>query len=140
MGCINSTNINKTFIIEPLSLSGGAPTLSGCTGVYTNNLISCSGDTSISLGSGIINVNGPLSADSVNANFYLSGGTNLLDIFNDTDSFITGGTYDNSSDEITLSFNNQPPIIITGITDYFITGGTYSDSTIEFYAVASTWS
>lgn len=53
MSCTNNTsNINKTFIIEPLSLTGGSPTLTACTVVYTNKVESCSGDTEILLTSG----------------------------------------------------------------------------------------
>ena len=47
MGCKgNSPNINKTFIIEP---GEDNPIVSACTFVYTNEVISCSGDTSIKL-------------------------------------------------------------------------------------------
>lgn len=53
MSCIgNSSDINQTFIIEPLSLTGGSPTISACTAVFTNELVSCDGDATISLGSG----------------------------------------------------------------------------------------
>lgn len=53
MSCTNnSSNINKTFIIEPLSVTGGAPTLTACTVVYTNKVESCSGNTEILLTSG----------------------------------------------------------------------------------------
>ena len=49
--CGNSS-INTTFIIEPLSITGGSLTLSACTAVYTNELISCSGDSIVYLSSG----------------------------------------------------------------------------------------
>lgn len=53
MSCQNNTsNINKTFIIEPLSVTGGSPSISACTVVYTNKVESCSGDTEILLTSG----------------------------------------------------------------------------------------
>ena len=53
MSCSNtSSNINQTFIIEPLSITGGSPTLSACTTMFTNLVESCSGDTTISLTSG----------------------------------------------------------------------------------------
>ena len=53
MSCIgNSSDINQTFIIEPLSLTGGSPTITACTAVFTNEIVSCSGDTTITLGSG----------------------------------------------------------------------------------------
>ena len=54
--CGNSS-INKTFIIEPLSVSGGTPTITACTAVYTNEVVSCSGDSVIQLGSGTTTFN-----------------------------------------------------------------------------------
>ena len=50
--CGNSGNINKTFIIEPLSVTGGTPTISACTAIFTNKIVSCSGNTEILLTSG----------------------------------------------------------------------------------------
>lgn len=52
MNSCNPSDINQTFIIEPLSLTGGTPVISACTAVYTNELISCDGDAIITLGSG----------------------------------------------------------------------------------------
>ena len=53
MSCANSSgNINKTFIIEPLSVTGDASTVTACTVVYTNKVESCSGDTEILLTQG----------------------------------------------------------------------------------------
>lgn len=38
----NTSDVNQTFIIEPLSLTGDTtPIISACTAVYTNRLISC---------------------------------------------------------------------------------------------------
>lgn len=50
--CGHSNSINRTFIIEPLELTGGTPVISACTSIYTNELVSCSGDTVIQLTSG----------------------------------------------------------------------------------------
>jgi len=47
----------------------------------------------------------------------------------DTNTFITGGTYDDSTDVITLTRNDSVTIDITGVTDTFTTGGTYDDNT-----------
>ncbi len=53
MSCSNnSSSINQTFIIEPMSLTGGTPVISACTAIYTNTIISCSGDSEIILGTG----------------------------------------------------------------------------------------
>ena len=50
MSCSSNSNISQTFIIEP---SGGSePIISACTAVYTNLVISCSGDSQIHLSSG----------------------------------------------------------------------------------------
>ena len=56
--CDSNKNVNKTFIIEPLELTAGTPTISACTTVYSNVLESCSGDTSIQLGTGYVTFNG----------------------------------------------------------------------------------
>jgi hypothetical protein len=50
------SDINETFIIEPLELSGGT-VVSACTAVYTNTVISCSGDSQINLFSGYTEFN-----------------------------------------------------------------------------------
>jgi len=53
MSCIsNSSDINQTFIIEPLVMTADTPTISACTAVYTDLVISCSGDSEIHLSSG----------------------------------------------------------------------------------------
>ncbi len=53
MSCSNnSSSINQMFIIEPMSLTGGTPVISACTAIYTNTIISCSGDAEIILGTG----------------------------------------------------------------------------------------
>ena len=108
MSCNSNTpNINKTFIIEP----GSSSTLSACTAFYTNLVQSCSGDTSLSFGTGIVtfnsNVNGinSFTANTIEATTYLSGGTNILDIVNGNDTFVTGGTFSNVTDSITLTRN-----------------------------------
>ena len=50
------SDINETFIIEPESLSGDT-IVSACTGVYTNTIVSCSGDSQINLFSGVTEFN-----------------------------------------------------------------------------------
>jgi len=37
----NTSDINQTFIIEPLAFTGETPTITACTAVYTNRLVSC---------------------------------------------------------------------------------------------------
>ena len=58
----NSSDINQTFIIEPIFFSSGstAPVISACTAVYTNLIISCDGDAKIDItnsGETIFNTN-----------------------------------------------------------------------------------
>lgn len=129
MSCnANTPNVNKTFIIEPLSITGGSPTLSGCSGVFTNQLISCSGNTIISLGTGIITMNSDLSANTINGSVFLSGGTNLLDIFSTTDYYVTGTTFVNNN----LTLYRNDGVNFSVLIDNFsgITVDTLSANTI----------
>lgn len=48
------SDINETFIIDTENESA---TFSACTGFYTNNIISCSGDSTILLSSGVTEFN-----------------------------------------------------------------------------------
>ena len=53
MSCSNnSSSINQMFIIEPMLITGDTPVVSACTAIYTNTIISCSGDAEIILGTG----------------------------------------------------------------------------------------
>lgn len=49
--CGNS-GINKTFILEPMTTTGGTPVISACTAVFTNKVESCDSNTEILLLSG----------------------------------------------------------------------------------------
>lgn len=69
---------------------------------------------------------------------FLSGTTNgfvLADIssIQGVDSYVTGGTYNQSTDTITLTLNEgKPNVNITGVTDYFTTGATLVGSVAYF--------
>lgn len=53
MSCVNNTaNINETFVIEPMFMTGESATWTACTGVYTNLLASCDGNAEIILSTG----------------------------------------------------------------------------------------
>jgi hypothetical protein len=52
MSCNNNGDINQTIIIEPASGGGTGTTVTACTGVWTNIIYSCSGDSEIHLTSG----------------------------------------------------------------------------------------
>ena len=127
-------DINQTFVVEPLD--NNIPILSACTALYTNNILSCSGDTQIFLGNGVITFDGnlytsnDLTANTINASTYYSGGTNLIDIINLKN--ITGGTFNNTTDTLTLYKQNNSTVVVTGFTDYYTTGATYSNNTFTF--------
>lgn len=127
--CGNSS-INKTIIIEPMTLTGGTPIISACTAIYTNELISCSGDTIIQLTSGStifntdINVNGTISGDT----FY-SGSTDLYNVIlsaiTENDVYVTGGTFSGST--LILTKNDGQSIFST------FTGNTSGDCITDLY-------
>ena len=127
-------DINQTFIIE--SAVDAEPIFSACTALYTTNILSCSGNTSIFLGNGVINFDGSLytnndlSATTINASTYYSGGTNLFDIISDLQ--IVGGTFNSNTDTLTLDKQNGGQVIVTGFTDYYTTGATLIGNTAYF--------
>ena len=129
------SDINETFIIETLDLSG-ATIFTACTGFYSNALVSCSGDTQILMGTGIISFDGNLytndnlTASTINASTFYSGGTNLFNIIDA--STITGGTFDNNVDTLSLFKTNGDVINVTGFTDYYTTGATLIGNTVYF--------
>lgn len=89
----STSDINQTFIIEPLSITGGSPTLSACTALYSNEIISCSGNTNIILSSGYTQ----FSHDIIVNGVYYSGGTNLYNVIvsaiTANDVYVTGATF-----------------------------------------------
>lgn len=129
------SDINETFVIETLDLSG-ATIFTACTGFYSNALVSCSGDTQIIMGTGIISFDGNLytndnlTASTVNASTFYSGGTNLFNIIDA--STITGGTFNNNIDTLSLFKTNGGVITVTGFTDYYTTGATLIGNTVYF--------
>ena len=119
--CDSNKNVNKTFIIEPLELTAGTPTFTACTGVYTSKIIACSGDTSIEIYSGLtLNgytlVNDTLSAVTIDASTIMSGGTNILEIVEASDTFVTGATYDTNNGILTISRNDGVDLTPSGFT------------------------
>jgi hypothetical protein len=125
-----SYNINETFIIQ--TVDNLEPTFTACTGVYSNAILSCSGNTSILLGVGTVSVigdiftNNNINANNITASNYFSGSTQLSDII-DSNS-LTGGTYNGQT--LSLGLKNGSNISISGFTDIFVTGGTYSNGSI----------
>jgi len=113
-------DINQTFVIEPFE--NNLPVLSACTVVYTNFIESCSGDTQIFLGSGIVSINGNLETQIVSATTYFGSGSNLTGI-----PYVTGGTYSNGT--VTFTNNTGGTFNVSGFSTSF-TGGTVSGETI----------
>ncbi len=121
MSSCDESSINKNYIVQ-------TPTdfdiLSACTGFYTNNIYNCTGDT-LTLHSNTV------SANTINSTVYLSGGTNLLDIFGSLDNYTTGATligstaYFDRSDTLsayTLDLSSLD------VNDTYITAFTYDNT------------
>jgi pectin methylesterase-like acyl-CoA thioesterase len=131
----NFSDINETFIVEPI---GAIPSLTACTSVYTDVIIGCSGNTQIFMGSGIITFDGNIytddniTASTINASTFYSGGTNIIDIIKDSVVSITGGTFNDITDTLTLVNNGGNTINVTGFTDYYTTGTTLIGKTVYF--------
>ena len=121
MSSCDESNISKNYIVQ-------SPTdfdiLSACTGFYTNNIYNCTGDT-LTLHSTTV------SANTINATTYLSGGTNILDILVSLDNFTTGSTligstaYFDRTDSLsayTLDLSSLD------VSDTYITAFTYDNA------------
>jgi hypothetical protein len=128
-----SLSINETYIIDS---ADGNDIFSACTALYSNNIISCSGNTTINLGENLIVFNGNTLATIISATTYYGDGSNLTGV-STQDTFVTGGTYSNG----TAVFRNNTggtftvSGFYTGSTtpfDVFVTGGTYNNGTALF--------
>ena len=122
MSSCDESSINKNYIVQTPT---DTDILSACTGFYTNNIYNCTGDT-LTLHSNTV------SANTINSTVYLSGGTNLLDIFGSLDNYTTGATligstaYFDRSDTLsayTLDLSSLD------VNDTFVSGGTYNEGT-----------
>ena len=121
MSSCDESSIKKNYIVQ-------SPTdfdiLSACTGFYTNNIYNCTGDT-LTLHSTTV------SANTVNASVYLSGGTNLLDIFGSLDNYTTGATLVGT--EVVFDRTNLLSAYTLNLStlvdnNTFVTGFTYDDA------------
>ena len=122
MSSCDESSIKKNYIVQ-------SPTdfdiLSACTGFYTNNIYNCTGDT-LTLHSTTV------SANTVNASVYLSGGTNLLDIFGSLDNYTTGATLVGTEvvfDRTNLLSAYTLDLSSLDVNDTFVSGGTYNEGT-----------
>jgi hypothetical protein len=128
-----SLSINETYIIDS---SEWNDIFSACTALYTNNIISCSGNTQINLGDNLIVFNGNTLVTIISATTYYGDGSNLTGI-STQDTFVTGGTYSNGAAEFTNNTGGTFTVsgFYTGTTtpfDVFVTGGTYSNGVATF--------
>jgi hypothetical protein len=119
-----SLSINETFIIEPVD---GVEVYSACTAFYTNNLISCSGNTEIIMGIGGVSTNLAFSA----VTFY-GDGSNLTGI-STQDTYITGGTYSAGTTRLFDSSGNTITIggYFTPSDDIYVSGLTFNTSNYD---------
>ena len=86
-----------------------------------------------------LTVNGTLSATTLDGSILLSGGTNLLTIIEslDTNTFVSGGTYNDTTNKINFSGNSLDTTFDVDLTSLvssvsantFVIAGTYVDST-----------
>ena len=122
---MSNTSINETFIIEGI---GEGPDFSACTAIFSNEIKSCTGNTSINLGENVIVFNGNLLAPSISATTFYGDGSNLTGV-STKDTFVTGGTYNNGT--IIFTNNTGGTFSVSGfsVTTSF-TGGTVTGSTI----------
>jgi len=75
------------------------------------------------------------SANTLSGNTIFSGNTNLSTVINNIASqysgntFVTGGTFNQLTRNLTLNRNDSNNVIITGITDFFTTASTFNNTT-----------
>jgi len=79
MGFDCEINIDKTFILEPILVSGGSATFSACSGVYTSKIVSCDNGNKIDLSvSGETSVNGRFRAELIDDINTVRGGAFVI--------------------------------------------------------------
>ena len=96
---------------------GEAPltaTISAMSGLTINGDLNVTGDTHLAA----------TSATTINASTYYSGGTNLLTIINNKDTYVTGFTYNPASNTFTIKRNQGKPDLTSQLTS--VTGLTIS--------------
>jgi hypothetical protein len=121
MSSCDESNIKKKYIVQS---AADFDVLSACTAFYTNNIYNCAGGT-LTLHSDIV------SANTINASVYLSGGTNLLDIFGSLDNYTTGATLVGT--EVVFDRTNLLSAYTLNLStlvdnNTFVTGYTYDDA------------
>jgi hypothetical protein len=122
----SSANVNKTIVLETIE-SGFDGTLTGCTSIVTNLVQSCTGNTSITMGTDLISTNDPIQLGSLSASTIFSGGTNLIDLIDNRDTYLSGSTLSGSTLILTRNdgFNVIQDLSSVNSGDTFVTGATY---------------
>ena len=135
-GCTDSVNFNNNIFYNN-GQTFFSNTLSACTGIYTSNLYGCSPITvhdNLILLSGLTfnTISSDNSLTQILVRDGITGEVKYRDVSSitpDTNTFVTGGTYNFTTDIITLTRNDGGTIDITGVTDNFVVAGSYSDVT-----------
>ena len=123
MTCNNSnSNINKTFILEPLSITGASATLTASTALYTNQVKSYSGNTTITMGTNIISFNHDISIEgNVTAEIYYGDGSQLSGVAKH-DYYTTAVTLDDTI--LYFNRNDQLSAYTLDLRNLLFTGGS----------------
>lgn len=125
----SSANVNKTIVLETVD-SNPDGIFTGCTAIVTNMLQSCTGNTYITMGTDLISTTDPVQVNSLSATTIFSGGTNLIDIINDGDTYLSGSTLSGSTLILTRNdgFNVIQDLSSVNSGDTFVTEANYSSS------------
>jgi hypothetical protein len=95
-----------------LSQNEGEPdlfvTISSMSGLTINGNLTVTGNTSL----------GPTTATTIDAGIIYSGGTNLLTIIDNNDTFVTGFTYNPTNNSLTISRNQGEPDLVQYINSF----------------------
>jgi hypothetical protein len=133
--CPTQPNIIENVIIEPNGTD--FISITACTGVVTNHIYSCSGDSEIHLLSGVTVFTMPISTLTVSADTYYSGGTPLIDVINGLDKYVVSGSntgyllryYRSDGVDIDVDLTSFANLLSA---DTFTTGATLIDKTVYF--------
>jgi filamentous hemagglutinin len=133
----SSQDINQTIIIESLLTSTGSTEMTACTTLYTGNIVPCDDSNRLTLTGGVSTFSKDvvvISGLTANTGYFISdiysGGTNLLNIFQNLEKYVTGTTFSNNN--LTLKRNDNVDIVqnlnnFSGLTidgNLVVTGNT----------------
>ena len=75
--------------------------------------------------SGVTNLTG-LFLSGTSTGFALAPISNIIT----SDTYLTGGTFNNASRVLTLTLNNATNVVVTGFTDTYVTGGSFTNNVL----------